>query len=220
MTPTFSLIYASARPHLIAGVVKDWESKCLDLSRIEWCIVRNEGDGPSVLMDTKAFGFKCYFIGQPHTRIRAYNKAAEVSSGHWLVCVADDWVPCDGWDEELEEFCFCDTHNKPTCILVHDRHKPGLMTHPIMSRMFYQQEGCFLNPEYSAWWADSDITETAKLRAQTVKVDLGFDHKHCDYGLRKRDSVDDQITDNVKAKDATVFHRRKELEFPVLTQPV
>jgi hypothetical protein len=217
VTPTFSLIYASARTHLIAGVIGDWEDKCRDTSRIEWCIVRNEGDGGGYLMvEPKARWFCFYFIGQPLTRIRAYNKAAEVSSGHWLVCVADDWVPCDGWDEKLTNFCHCDDQPELVCILIHDRHKPGLMTHPVMNRSFYQQEGCFLNPEYIAWWADEDVTRTSKLRGVTQRYDLGFDHKHPDFGTRPADDVDLRLTDDIKQKDRETYERRKAAGFPLV----
>lgn len=218
MIPIYSMIYASARPHLIAGVIKDWESKCRDVSRIEWCVVT---DRLRYLAITEG-GFKSKIITgcckePPHTRIRAYNEAAKLSTGHWLVTVADDWVPCDGWDE-ISNGLLPD-NGDAWCVHVYDGHKGDLITHPILNRPFYQQQGYFLCPEYMAYYADAELTEVCIRDNERLFInpeEMEWEHKHPDFGTRPADAIDLRLTDAIKEQDRIVFERRKATGFPLV----
>lgn len=230
MTHQLSLIYASARPHLIAGVIKLWESRCRNPENIEWCIATDAKDGPPMIgsgtvteASEERITETCLtkpihhttLLKPPFSRIRAYNEAAKMSTGNWLVTVADDWVPCDGWDERLRGDTCCGRHRYPVVIHVFDGHKKDLITHPIVSRAFYQQEGCLLNPEYQAILADDDLTAVAKLRARVVRKEIGFFHSHPAFGSRENDQTDIKAHESHDA-DRAVYQARKASGFPLV----
>ena len=103
--PTFSLVYTSVRPLEIPRVVKLWNEKAVEPSKLEWVICTDEGDQLCLEAATSvAVSFNNVRV-VTNTGLKnctaGWNKAAAVSTGKIIIAVADDFVPPQKWNSLL-----------------------------------------------------------------------------------------------------------------------
>ena len=92
--------------------------------------------------------------------VNKVNALARYATGDWLFFIADDFVPFSGWNVALAEILKL---QDPRTKIVYSSEikRANLISHPIISRGFYDFQGYFFYPEYIHVGCDVDLWMTA-----------------------------------------------------------
>jgi len=95
--------------------------------------------------------------------VRNWNEAAKAAIGDLLVVIADDLMPCAGWDTLLDDV-LVDLDPSRTAFVVKiaelENRDDLLLRHPVISRKYYERFGLW-NSEYHGHYVDHDFTYAA-----------------------------------------------------------
>lgn len=198
MTPLFSILHPSARPHKWLEIYDSWIGAAAHPENVEYVLCADDRWG---------FDKSNEFLGlRPHptppmrvvwnTARRCYvdsvNIAAEASTGQFLIVIADDQYPCDGWDEKIWHALSFGVDEGAKAALETGRdfvisvstgtpheHERGIMVMPILSRARYERLGYVFFPEYESAYADNDFfSHAAKDKCIIEARHLMFPHRH------------------------------------------
>lgn len=152
-------------------------------------------------------------VDEPRGCVKAWNAAAAASSGHILLQLSDDWLPCLEWDERI--WSRMDV-TKPQVLAISDNHrKDALMCMAILTRPRYEQQGReMFSPEYFGVFSDNEFSVRAY--ADGVVVDARehviFDHQHPFFEGKPVDQWDEthrrQNAPERYKEGAEIFRRR------------
>lgn len=183
--PTFSLCHTTARlPDGWRAAAQAWHDAADNPGDIEHILVTDEPiNARPVFADTK-FGVnrgrKCAVDG--------WNKSAELSTGRFIITLADDWFPCPHWDTEfLKAIPDLDGEH---VLEVDTGGNPGLLTFSLLTRKYYERYGYLFWPQYLGMYADNEFTIVA--RRDGVVIDakhLFCEHRHPLYGHGEMDAT-------------------------------
>jgi hypothetical protein len=175
---TISICQASYKSGKQSILVRDeWFKRAKFKNRIEHCLGFEKSDasirtiyGISNDMD---FGLspdkKTKFITtkskDTSSAVRNWNNAASISTGEFLLLIADDLVPEHNWDYELETFILRFKHSGGVFKFTDDRctslsklsNDTLLPRHPGMFRKTYTQRGFVFDPIFSSTGPDLDL---------------------------------------------------------------
>ena len=95
--------------------------------------------------------------------VRNWNAAAEISTGHVLLAIADDLVPEENWDLKVRMlvtnqlskkrvWCLSDRR----CTYINEFNDDLLPRHPLMTRALYENVGFFFDPRYVSVGPDNE----------------------------------------------------------------
>jgi hypothetical protein len=115
------------------------------------------------------------------TAITSWNFCAKQASCDWLVAIADDLEPFDGWFLKLGETIIKSVKSidTPAVLVTKQDNARGLICHPIMNRAEYERLGYFWNPKYLHTYCDNDLWVTTSCDGSlTVVEDFSFVHHH------------------------------------------
>jgi glycosyltransferase involved in cell wall biosynthesis len=118
--------------------------------------------------------------------VKQLNKAAEHSTGNWLVCIGDDFDCPVHWDEQLMEYL---VDKEDVIVKTQDGVQSWIMTLPLMDRKYYSRFGYIVHPEYMHMFGDTWLTHIADLIGRVVNIPVLFPHNHYTTGKMKRDEV-------------------------------
>ena len=119
-----------------------------------------------------------------------WNAAAAISSGDILVVIADDLIPPQGWDDELQKLPA--GTEEWACYVPDSLRDDGLMCHPVLSRALYNTRGYVFHPSYYGVFCDNDFTTRTLLEAHVLQVKrLKWQHDHPMNGTRPTDAIVD-----------------------------
>lgn len=112
-------------------------------------------------------------------KVNRLAKKAIDAGADWLFFIADDYHPPVGWDRDLKDLLSkFDPNGLHVLSMAEDNRK--LITHPIISRGFYQKEGFFCHPKYLHVCADVDLWWVAymedAIRPVPAEVSKRFEH--------------------------------------------
>ena len=202
---TFSLLHPTARvPEGWHPAWRAWSAACDDPSDCEYLVVVDEKDITrypfiaSALVN--AANGRVIFpkirmnSGRP-CAVDAWNVAAREATGDVLVCVADDWFPCEHWDTLLKA-AIPDLKGQYV-VWVGSNHCPGLIIHPILTRAYYERPGRggmphgeLFYPDYISVGCDDDFTSYAKQDGVVIRAsNIQFEHRHPSAGIGALDDV-------------------------------
>ena len=203
MTPIFSILHPSARPHKWKEIYESWMGACDQPQFIEYVLCADERWG--FFRSDIADQVRSILAGHHHpirfesvwnTRRRCYvdavNTAAEASSGRILIVIADDQYPCERWNERIwhalsfgvdegakesldngRDFVISVSTGTP------HEHERGIMPMPILSRVRYERKGYVFFPEYESAYADNDFYAEAERDGVIIDARrLMFPHRH------------------------------------------
>lgn len=201
--PLFSVLHPSNRPNAWRKVYDAWMAACVDPSLVEYVLcVDHDGpfDGGTTMPGgprAKLFGAQMIVRNSDrHCAVDAYAAAAKASTGHILICIADDLFPCEKWDERLtlsiptvfeptQDFDaqgrFVLDLSREFIIDVSTSTPPGrrIFEMPIVSRPRYERLGYLFYPEYLSMYADNDMFEHAERDGVIINArHLMFEHRH------------------------------------------
>lgn len=141
-----SLLYTSARPHLILGVLEVWKDSAADWENIETILVTDDsfsGHFPNM---------RSYVNSGRRDCVTGWNLAASKATGDMFVQVSDDLFPPEHWDEKLlsivgDAECF-------SLQLPDERGLPNCVLHPVISRKVYEHFGYLYPPAFRSMYCD------------------------------------------------------------------
>jgi glycosyltransferase involved in cell wall biosynthesis len=175
--PRFSVLHATrSRPQQAAEICALFHDRAYDPSSVEYLFAVDEDDEES---QTVLARFPLIIVPPGGGVVRAINAAAAKARGEILVMAADDCLPPPRWDYDVWQK-FQRGPALPHVLAVADGFRTdGLITHPIMNRAFYRQQGYFFCPEYPHLFCDTELTHRARKAGQVIDgSDLIFRHNN------------------------------------------
>lgn len=194
----FSLCHTTARlPDGWRAAAQAWFDNCDHPENVEHCITTDE-----IMMYDPAVvspfpNAKHGINDGPKTAVAGWNLSYQLSSGRFIISLADDWFPCPHWDTELRNIVeglkggFDGEH----VLQVETGGNPSILTFTMATRAYLQKynkgENWMFYPEYIGMYADNDFTLAAiHDRVITSAKNLVFPHHHPTYSPEyKADSV-------------------------------
>jgi hypothetical protein len=184
--PTISLCQTTARlPDGWRAAAQAWHDAADNPGDIEHVIVTDDPafKAEPIFANTKIGlnrGRKCAVDG--------WNKSAELSTGRFLITLADDWFPCPHWDTEFLKLI--PDLDGEYVLEVDTGGNPGLLTFSLLTRKYYERYGYLFWPQYLGMYADNEFTIVA--RRDGVVIDakhLFCEHRHPLYGFGEMDET-------------------------------
>lgn len=198
--PTFSLAYTSVRPQTIPEVIALWNkrSACKDH---EWIVSVDEGDlaSKTAAETACAEAMRDQLCGSAKVVINTgskdcnagWNCAAESTTGKVIICVADDFLPPQSWDDLLLSLSPKGWEDGEYVVKVEDGYVHDIFVLSILTRKRYERFGYVFYPAYRSMFNDTEFGDVAVRDNVVINANhLLFEHLHPDCGKRTRDGVD------------------------------
>lgn len=135
-----------------------------------------------------------------HNVVEAANAGAKHATGEIIVLVSDDFQCFNGWDVAVVRAL----DGKSGLLKTFDGVQKWIVTLPIMTRDYYEEQGHIYPPQYKHLFPDTHITHVADLKKKLiVRNDIMFNHDH----HSKHKSPKDEVT---KKADSTWAHGEHE----------
>jgi hypothetical protein len=225
MNALFSLAYTSVRKEKIKEVIDLWLKTSSGNYPIE-IVVSVDGDKaacietanniPGVLAVIQAEG--------PFNSTRGWNAAAAMTTGKVIICVSDDFKPCQNWDQLLFELNGNNGAWMDEDWIVHtkDGYVEDIAVASILTRARYNRFGYVFYPQYQSLFSDTEFTAVAYKEGRVIKAKHIFiEHMHPDCGKRERDHHDHIHASPMRWQHGeTLFNFRKAKGFPVDDGPL
>lgn len=157
-----SLLHATrGRPERTLQVREEWLSKAQDLDNIEH-LYACDSDDPETVAAT--LPFQGVVVDKPKGCFRAYNLAAEHSTGDILIPIEDDLHPQDGWDVFVRD-AMKDHLDFPAVLALGDGQ--NLVIEWCINRKFYEARGLF-HDDYHGLFGDTEW----RVRSRADKIPM------------------------------------------------
>jgi hypothetical protein len=214
--PTFSLAYTSVRADVIPIAVETWRRTASCKHSIE-VVISVDGNNLKALEYAKrVLDAKVVIQDEsPYNCVRGWNLAAAATTGKVILAIADDFKPCQDWDEKLftlktgwiDEDWTAHTEDG----YVHD-----LMVLAILTRVRYKRFGYLFYPGYESIFCDTEFTEVAYGEGRVINAKhIPIEHLHPDCNKRPRDEVDLVHASKERwNRGEMLFNFRKHRNFP------
>jgi GT2 family glycosyltransferase len=215
-SPIFSLCHPTARiPGGWESACRAWRDKCADPTRVEYVLSIHRrqselGYEPFSAMKPAPFEDLVRSIKLTLERIwpgrwtlavnesdptmtNNANVGAAASIGCVLVDMNDDLYPCESWDAQLLSVIDNDGGLERDFVVKvsHGSYHPELITHPIVSRSYFEKIGP-VDPAYLAYGADDDLTVRAARDGVVIDApNILFPHLDWRAGQRPKDGIDE-----------------------------
>jgi len=219
--PTFSLAYTSVRAAYIQNVIDLWRRTSTGKYPIEVVIAVDE-DRPvthhaaSTVKDAKVVIQK----ETPFNCVKGWNLAAAHTTGKIIIAVADDFRPCNDWDEKLytlksgweDEDWLAHTEDG----YVHDIAVLGIIT-----RKRYERFGYLFYPGYESMFCDTELTDCAYSEGRVLNAKhILIEHLHPDANKRSRDDHDQTHASKERwQRGEMLYAYRKHRHYPIDAGP-
>jgi hypothetical protein len=215
--PIFSLAYTSVRAAMIGQVVEMWRKTSSGKHRIE-VVISVDGNRPDCIAAAQAVpDAKVVIQGEePFNSTRGWNAAAVGTTGKVIICVADDFRPCQDWDEKMFTL-------KPGWVdedwVIHteDGYVHNICVLSILTRKRYVRFGYVFYPQYESLFSDTEFTEVAYQEGRVINAKhILMEHMHPDCNKRQSDNFDRVHASQERWRmGELLFNYRKHHGFPV-----
>lgn len=199
--PPISLLYTSARPHLVPHIIGVWLSQADHPASIEVVITTDEwhpdldqhlrnlaGQWQNALVYLKNPG--------PANCVAGWNWAAKHAMGHRFVQVSDDFTPPPGWDTTVIQRL---PEDLPCGLSIRDGFTATdeFIPHVLCTRRFYNQWGYLFHPSYESMCCDLEYSAVLiGLNQRICAPDVVFCHspeqRHTD-DITQRHASEDRL---------------------------
>ena len=142
-----SLLYTSARPHVILNVLGAWQERASDWENIEVVLVT---DDP---FEGCFANMKSYVNSGRRDCVTGWNLAAAKATGEMFVQVSDDLLPPDNWDQTL--MSLVGRTRFYSLQLPDERGLTECVFHPVISRAVYKHFGYLYPPVFKSMFCDN-----------------------------------------------------------------
>jgi len=172
---SISLLYTTARTHLIDEVVNRWlPSK---KNSVEMIIVT---DDPIDCTDIRPDVHYAVNTGKRDC-VTGWNLAAKQSTGHILVQVSDDLFPPDGWENAIPTMInqMLDVRKDIVLNLLDNRQIKNAVYHPVLTRESYDKLKYIYPPDFESMYCDNwFFLYHRKYSYYAVSNGVFWEHKH------------------------------------------
>ena len=219
--PEFSLAYTSVRADKIAAVVDLWLTTASGRHTVE-VVIAVDGNAPLCEIAAKAV-LEAKVVVQPDAPFnstRGWNAAAAATTGKVIICVADDFKPCSGWDEKL--FALRTGWMDDDWVAhTSDGYVEDIAVLSILTRKRYERFGYVFYPTYESLFSDTEFTQVAYFEGRVLQAKhILMEHLHPDCHKRPRDSTDLAHASRDRwTRGEMLFNFRKSQGFPNDTRP-
>jgi len=175
MLKTISLLYTTARPHLIEEVVNRWLP--FEKNGIEMVVVT---DDPIEFMGVRP---DVHFVVNSGKRdcVTGWNLAAQHSKEDIRVQVSDDLFPPNGWDNAISAMMnkMLDVRKDVALNLMDERQIQNAVYHPVLSRESYERLQYLYPPDFESMYCDNwFFLYHRKYSYYAVSKNVFWEHKH------------------------------------------
>lgn len=216
MQPTFSLAYTSVRAESIVPVIESWRKTASGKHPIE-VVIAVDGNNTNAISAARTVPEARVLIqsDEPFNCVRGWNLAAAATTGRVILAIADDFKPCQDWDEKLFTLK-TGWLDEDWTAHVEDGYVHNLMVLAILTRVRYEKFGYLFYPGYESIFCDTEFTEAAYGEGRVIDAHHIFiEHLHPDCNKRPRDGHD--LTHASKERwnrGEMLFNYRKHQGFP------
>lgn len=214
-----SLCHSTIRPDKWLAPCKDFFDKCDNPDAVEYVLALEPELAIADFAGKSPFSNTVIAVnkGWP-SLVNGFNTAAKASSGDPIIFMADDLWSFRHWDTALLEVL---KGRLDTEAVVWSSNgsfwgrECGEEVHPILTRKYYERYGYVFNPLYTAWAADTEFAEVARLDGVLVdgRAKLPFDHRHYSEGKSERDKFNAR-DESLGPAGQKIFAERKAAGFP------
>lgn len=172
-----SLLYTTARPHIIEAVIDRWLRD--DLVKTEMIVVTDDPYLPS-----KNRGNVNYVKNNGRRDcVTGWNLAAQNSVGDILIQVSDDLFPPEKWDFKIRELLskLREAKNRSDIVLnlLDERRVQNAVFHPVLTRASYKKMSYLYPPEFQSMYCDNWFCLFHRKHSiYAVSQDVFWHHKH------------------------------------------
>lgn len=219
---TFSLAYASCRAENIPAVVAEYRATAAMPDDVEVVIAVDAPNKAALAAAQSVPGARVVTVdNEPYNCVRAWNLAAENTTGKVILMISDDMKPPQYWDQSLRALQppgWMDGHH---VVHVNDGYVQNLCTLPIVTRKRYEHFGYLLYPGYESMFCDTELTDCAHRDGVMIEaMHILFEHIHPDCGKRQRDENDVVHSSSDRWKRGELLYNyRKQRNFPIDAGP-
>lgn len=172
-----SLLYTTARPHLIDEVINRWFQG--DGVEIEMVVVTDDPYAAAVS------SFNVKFLRNEGRRdcVTGWNLAAKNSTGEILIQVSDDLFPPANWDSRIRSIIsnVRATLKRSDVVvnLLDERKEKNAVFHPVLTRSAYERTLFLYPPEFQSMYCDNWFCfYHRKYSAYAVSESVFWHHNH------------------------------------------
>jgi hypothetical protein len=182
-----SLLHATrGRFQQAAAARRKWMEKAANQDAIEHIFALDADDAESLQYLTL---WRNVVVAPGGGPVRAWNAAAEVSAGHILIQLSDDWEPPMGWDQIILDRI--GNTSKSAVLQVSDGHRADhLMCMAILTRARYIEQGYLFHSDFFSMYSDDWFSECARRDSVVIDArDVVFEHLHPAFGKAEMDAT-------------------------------
>lgn len=174
----FSLIQPTFRnlPDGWRTAALDWFLKCDEQMDVEHILVTHQPheENHVIFSNTR-------FVTNPVSgSVSSWNTGARIATGDFLIAMADDLMCCQSWDTKLSSLIWRHRKNgpkEPAVVEVEHEDQSILLTHPFVTRGYYEQFGYLFHPDYKHLMCDCEFTHVARTGGNLINARyLHFPH--------------------------------------------
>ena len=224
--PKFSLVYTTARPNAISGVVDKWQKRAAHPENMRFAVSVDAGNDIAAELARQAVGPENVVINKgPKNCVAGWNIAAKLAEkqglGDILIAVADDFDVPAAWDLGLTKVAPEGWWKHEFAVRVADGFNPELCTLGIMTARRYKRLGYLFYQDFESIFSDTELTYSAISEKRLIDAKhLLFEHMHPDARKRTADAVDAvHNSEGRKQRGQALFNHRQSLGFPLDLQP-
>lgn len=174
---SISLLYTTARPHLIEEVIGRWLGGAF--ANIEMIVVTDELYNPPCKI------YNCKYVVNEGRRdcVTGWNLAAENSIGSILVQVSDDLYPPPNWDSKIRSLLknIADVSGRDDLVLnlLDERRQQDAVFHPVLTRAAYEKNSYLYPRDFQSMYCDNwFFLFHKKYSVYAVSQDVFWSHRH------------------------------------------
>jgi hypothetical protein len=163
---SISILHATrGRPEKAKRIRELWHQRADNPKGFEYIFAIDDDDATS---EAGLAGYAKAVVKGGRGVVAAINFAAQAATGRILVMAADDCEPPQGWDTLIRDALDGQLH-EPRVLWCSDGYtEQPVITHPIITRAFYEQQGWFFCPEYPHLFCDTELTVRAQAAGQII----------------------------------------------------
>lgn len=175
-----SLIHPTRRPEQALKAVNQWTTNLSGQHEVEY-ILSVDADDPN--LDTYCnFSVDIVVISHNKNLVQAANAGAKEASGDILILVSDDFECFKNYDLAIVKAL----EGKSGVLKTYDGTQRWIVTLPILTKDYYEQEGYLYHPEGKHMFVDTLATHKAELQKKLIiRNDIVFKHRHYSTGGMK-----------------------------------
>jgi glycosyltransferase involved in cell wall biosynthesis len=173
LKPPITVIHPSrSRPDYALDTALLWMLNAAE--RYEYILSIDESD-PYLEEYKSIFPKGTYVVNNNSNAVQAANAGAEKAKGEILVLISDDFDCPKNWDLTIREAL----NGKSGLLKTYDGVQKWIVTLPIYTRDYYEQQGYVYPPQYVHLFPDTHITHVADLAGKLIiRNDIVFNHDH------------------------------------------